>query len=179
MVQTEGNYSKFFNDILCTKELLLNEKEDDLENKKTEEILSYRSLYTYEEEVFEMIRPLFTKIYSFAVNKIFQELLKIRSAESPVVFKDCLCSIKFHYNLPCKHILSLESSKVPISIIPQRWRFDHDEGDEGKHGLVLVGYNQQLLNCFQEMMISTQIEDTLVSDENNNEVLEMQTRDGN
>ncbi|KAI8372603.1 hypothetical protein EDC96DRAFT_585303 [Choanephora cucurbitarum] len=125
--------------VLNLKNLFLDEpdvfpesvKENELERKKSGEKLSYRSIYVHDQDLFEMIRPLFTTVYSFAVNKIFQELLKIRSAEGAIVYQACLCSIRLQHNLTCKHMLSLESSTIPLSIIPRRWRFEPNDNEEG------------------------------------------------
>ena len=95
-------------------------------------MFSYRGYYCQEEDLFKMLLPLVQKVHSFAIGKVFNELVKIRSAETPISYKACLCSVRLQYNLPCKHILSLEKNQVPLSMFPRRWRFNFDEGEEGK-----------------------------------------------
>ncbi|KAI8324420.1 hypothetical protein EDC96DRAFT_550437 [Choanephora cucurbitarum] len=82
------------------------------------------------EEFFEIIRPLFSKVYSFAVYNVFNELAESRSSVEPISYKACLCSVRLQYNLPCKHILSLAKGSVPLSMISRKWRFDYFEGED-------------------------------------------------
>ncbi|KAI8326778.1 hypothetical protein EDC96DRAFT_590533 [Choanephora cucurbitarum] len=44
-----------------------------------------------------MIRPLFPKVYSFTVYKVFNELAKTRSSVEPILYKSCLCSATDQY----------------------------------------------------------------------------------
>ncbi|OBZ81439.1 hypothetical protein A0J61_10512 [Choanephora cucurbitarum] len=60
---------------------------------------------------------------------IFKELLKLRSAVTPVTYCVCLCSIRLQYDLPCKHILSINGNQIPLDTIASRWRFDSIKND--------------------------------------------------
>ena len=108
-----------------------------MNEKTSQEVLSYCSLYTQEEHVFKLIRPLFQKIHSFAINMIFKELLKLRSAVTPVTYCACLCSVRLQYDLPCKHILSINGNQIPLDTIASRWRFDSIKNDNGKFNLIV------------------------------------------
>lgn len=67
--------------------------------------LSYRTDFLRETDLFLKICDLIPKVRSFAQNKIFEELTKIKVSKAFVVYpENCLCSVRLHYNFPCKHI---------------------------------------------------------------------------
>ncbi|KAI8326994.1 hypothetical protein EDC96DRAFT_549932 [Choanephora cucurbitarum] len=51
---------------------------------------------------------------------IFKKLSKLRSAATPVTYCACLCSIRLQYNLPCKHILSINENRIPLDTIAKQ-----------------------------------------------------------
>jgi hypothetical protein len=69
------------------------------------------------EEHAEKLKLLVGKVSLFALEKIKKELAFIRPAFQT---NDCVCSMKYHYGLPCRHTLPIVGT-IPLSMIPCRW----------------------------------------------------------
>lgn len=88
---------------------------------------------------------LIQKVHAFAFDTIFKELVKIKTAEVPITFQEnCSCAVRLHFNLPCKHALSLIPGDIPLSIVARRWPINFYEGDSGK---CLALYSRIVINC--------------------------------
>jgi hypothetical protein len=69
----------------------------------------------------DRMKPLLGKIAMFAINKIKEQLAFMQSKQGQKAFaEECLCSIRWNYNIPCIHLLPAFGPIAP-TLIAKRW----------------------------------------------------------
>ncbi|KAI9468449.1 MAG: hypothetical protein EXX96DRAFT_105901 [Benjaminiella poitrasii] len=79
--------------------------------------------------IYEKLKVLVGKVYTFAIKAIFNELILLKS--KPTTYSVCNCACRVQYKIPCVHLLSLvpKNDTIPLSMVPRRRRIRYDEGE--------------------------------------------------
>lgn len=73
------------------------------------------------------LAQLLGKVSQFAIDKIKNELDRLKNEGSPSPSKECSCGVKFNFALPCRHQL-LGDGEIPLSSISPRWLLNAQAG---------------------------------------------------
>lgn len=84
--------------------------------------------------IYGRIPYLVQKVHSFVLDCILYELLEIQESKFEITYiETCHCAVRLHYNLFCRHILSTEKEKIPLSVIVRRWYINYNKRNNGKY----------------------------------------------
>ncbi|CEJ02577.1 hypothetical protein RMCBS344292_16578 [Rhizopus microsporus] len=94
----------------------------------------------------------------------------MKASTTPTEPKEaCNCAARLHFNLPCKHVLALYPSNIPLSVILRRWRIDYNEGEDAVWFAVEKSADERIIEKDEIEIIDDEQED-VENDEKTNDI---------